>query len=38
MQQHVELYVNQYTLDLGDEGLRALEYFLGCLRAQRLLA
>jgi len=38
MQQHVELYVNQYTLDLGDEGLRALEYFLSCLRAQRLLA
>ncbi len=27
--QHIELYVNDYTVDLGEEGLRAVRAFLG---------
>jgi 1,4-dihydroxy-6-naphthoate synthase len=27
MRQHIELYVNDYTVDLGDEGRKAIEKF-----------
>ncbi|MCK4425230.1 MAG: 1,4-dihydroxy-6-naphthoate synthase [Deltaproteobacteria bacterium] len=28
MRKHIDLYVNQYTLDLGEEGIRAVEFLL----------
>jgi 1,4-dihydroxy-6-naphthoate synthase len=27
MKKHIELYVNQYTIDLGEDGRKAIEYF-----------
>jgi 1,4-dihydroxy-6-naphthoate synthase len=27
IKKHIELYVNQYTIDLGEEGRKAIEYF-----------
>jgi 1,4-dihydroxy-6-naphthoate synthase len=27
MKKHIELYVNQYSIDLGEEGRKAIEYF-----------
>ncbi|MCX8043542.1 MAG: 1,4-dihydroxy-6-naphthoate synthase [Desulfobacterota bacterium] len=38
MQRHVELYVNQYTYDLGDEGKQAIAYLLQWAREQGLFA
>jgi 1,4-dihydroxy-6-naphthoate synthase len=31
--QHIELYVNDFTLDLGDEGARAIDELLAAARA-----
>jgi len=28
MRKHIDLYVNQYTLDLGEEGIKAVEFLL----------
>ena len=34
MQQHIQLYVNQYSLDLGEKGIAAVENMFDALRAQ----
>jgi len=34
MQQHIQLYVNQYSLDLGEKGIAAVENMFDALKAQ----
>ena len=37
MRQHVELYVNNYSLDYGDDGIKAITYLIECADEQGLL-
>jgi predicted solute-binding protein len=34
MQQHIQLYVNQYSLDLGEKGIAAVENMFKALKSQ----
>jgi 1,4-dihydroxy-6-naphthoate synthase len=37
MYRHIDLYVNQYSVDLGDDGKRAVETLFGKGRAQQII-
>jgi 1,4-dihydroxy-6-naphthoate synthase len=37
MYRHIDLYVNQYSVDLGDDGKRAVETLFGKARAQQII-
>jgi 1,4-dihydroxy-6-naphthoate synthase len=37
MDSHVELYVNNYSLDFGADGMAAIEHLLGLAQAKGLL-